>query len=96
MIKRRIYIICDSIQIQEVKKKKQNKTKRKEKKKIYLPINIDNKSEILSLSWYKLVQLLHLTVARRDAILTLRFTTASHQNAQKWLLTDFFLPVVDM
>ena len=33
MIKRRIYIICDSIQIQEVKKKKtkQNEKKGKEK-----------------------------------------------------------------
>ena len=59
------YKSCDSIQIQEVKQKqkqKQNKRKkeRKEKKKkFYIPINIDNKSELLLLSWYKLVQLLH-------------------------------------
>ena len=43
----------------KTKPKQKEKRKKGKEKKFYIAINIDNKSELLSLSWYKLVQLLH-------------------------------------
>ena len=64
MIKRciydlRFYTNSGSKTKTKTKTKQKEKKKKGKEKKFYLPINIDNKSELSSLSWYKLVQLLH-------------------------------------